>query len=250
VALQNLDVTFALDRAGLVGADGATHAGNYDLAYLRCIPNMVVMAASDEAECRAMLSTGFLHDGPAAIRYPRGAAAASHAASGSTATLAPLPIGKGVLLREGAQRAPAVGLRVAILAFGSMVPMALAAGEALDATVANMRFVKPIDATLLAELAQHHDLLVTVEEGTIMGGAGSACAEALTGTALVRPFLHLGLPDLFVDHGDPVQLLAQYGLSEEGIVSSIRSRLAQLASRRDSAAPGELREPRLVVSNG
>ncbi len=189
VALQNLDVTFALDRAGLVGADGATHAGNYDLAYLRCIPNMVVMAASDEAECRAMLSTGFLYDGPAAIRYPRGTAAASHAASGSTATLAPLAIGKGIVLRDSsaASRSPVAGPRVAILAFGSMVHAALAAGETLDATVANMRFVKPLDAALLVELAQQHDLLVTVEEGAVMGGAGAACAEAIADTALVRP---------------------------------------------------------------
>jgi len=250
VALQNLDVTFALDRAGLVGADGATHAGNYDLAYLRCIPNMVVMAASDEAECRAMLSTSFLHDGPAAIRYPRGAAAASHAASGSTATLAPIAIGKGIVLRESTLHGATAGPRVAILAFGSMVPMALAAGQVLDATVANMRFVKPIDAALLAELAGHHDLLVTIEEGAIMGGAGSACAEALTQTSHVRPFLHLGLPDLFIDHGDPAQLLAQCGLSEEGIVTSIRNRLMQFANRRDSNNSGELREPRLVVSNG
>ena len=251
VALQNLDVTFALDRAGLVGSDGATHAGNYDLAYLRCIPNMVVMAASDEAECRAMLSTAFHHHGPAAVRYPRGAAAVSHAASGSTATLAPLALGKGVVLREttAATRA-AAGPRVAILAFGSMVGPALAAGETLDATVANMRFVKPLDATLLAELAQQHDLLVTVEEGAVMGGAGSACAEALAETLLVRPFLHLGLPDLFIDHGDPAQLLAEQGLSESGIVRSIRERLAGLDGRRDHASSGELREPRLVVSNG
>ena len=252
VALQNLDVTFALDRAGLVGADGATHAGNYDLAFLRCIPNMVVMAASDEAECRAMLSTAFLHDGPAAVRYPRGAAAASHAASGSTATLAPLAMGKGVRLREGtpASRSPTAGPRVALLAFGSMVAPAMAAGEILDATVANMRFVKPIDIDLLRELAQDHDLLVTVEEGAIMGGAGSACAEALASAAIVRPFLHLGLPDLFVDHGDPVQLLVQCGLSEDGIVASVRERLSQLAGRRDPSSAGELREPRLVVNNG
>ena len=253
VALQNLDVTFALDRAGLVGADGATHAGNYDLAYLRCIPNMVVMAASDEAECRAMLSTGFQHPGPAAIRYPRGAAAPSHAASGSTQTLAPLAIGKGVVLREASSArvspaAPAAP-RVAILAFGSMVPVAVAAGEALDATVANMRFVKPIDAALLADLAQRHDLLVTVEEGATMGGAGSACAEALADAAIVRPFLHLGLPDLFVDHGDPVKLLAECGLDEAGVIRSIEERLAKMASRRDPGVT-EVREPRLVVSNG
>ena len=208
------------------------------------------MAASDEAECRAMLTTGFLYDGPAAIRYPRGAAAVSHAASGSTATLAPITIGKGVILREGASAGASAGPRVAILAFGSMVPMALAAGETLDATVVNMRFVKPIDVALLGELAQSHDLLVTVEEGAIMGGAGSACAEALTLTPQVRPFLHLGLPDLFIDHGDPVQLLAQVGLSEDGLVAAVRNRLMQFTNRRDSNNSGELREPRLVVNNG
>jgi 1-deoxy-D-xylulose-5-phosphate synthase len=249
VALQNLDVTFALDRAGLVGADGATHAGNYDLAYLRCIPNMMVMAASDEAECRAMLSTAFLHDGPAAVRYPRGAAAVSHAASGSTATLAPLAIGKGVVLRAlaPAARAPIAGPRVAILAFGSMVTPALAAGEALDATVVNMRFVKPLDTALLVELAQSHDLFVTVEEGAIMGGAGSACAEALADASIVRPILHLGLPDLFIDHGDPALLLSECGLDAEGMVSSIRNRLASIANR---AQASDVREPRLVVNNG
>jgi 1-deoxy-D-xylulose-5-phosphate synthase len=251
VALQNLDVTFALDRAGLVGADGATHAGNYDLAFLRCIPNMMVMAASDEAECRAMLTTGFLYDGPAAIRYPRGAAAASHAASGSTASLAPLAIGKGVLLREIAttNRTGTPAPRVAILAFGSMVGPALAAGEAIDATVANMRFVKPIDAALLADLAQRHDLLVTVEEGSIMGGAGSACAEALAEAGIVRPILHLGLPDQFIDHGDPVALLSECGLDATGIAASITHRLATIASRRDNNQSNEPREPRLVVNN-
>jgi 1-deoxy-D-xylulose-5-phosphate synthase len=253
VALQNLDVTFALDRAGLVGADGATHAGNYDLAFLRCIPNLVVMAASDEAECRAMLSTAFLYDGPAAVRYPRGTAAASHAASGGTGTLAPLAMGKGVVLRDSAiavaTRAPTAGPRVAILAFGSMVGPALAAGEALDATVANLRFVKPLDAELVADLARRHDLVVTVEEGAIMGGAGSACAEALAEAGIVRPVLHLGLPDRFVDHGDPAQLLASLGLDAEGIAASIRARCAQIVSRRDGPN-NEPREPRLVVNNG
>ena len=167
-------------------------------------------------------------------------------------TLAPLAIGKGVVLREGGgngARSPGSGPRVAILAFGSMVGPALSAGETLDATVANMRFVKPIDAALLAELAQHHDLLVTVEEGAVMGGAGSACAEALAQTGTVRAFLHLGLPDLFIDHGDPAQLLAQCGLNEAGLVASVRERLLQMAGRRDAAAPGEAREPRLVVNN-
>ena len=253
VALQNLDVTFALDRAGLVGQDGATHAGNYDLAYLRCIPNMVVMAASDEAECRAMLSTAFLHEGPAAVRYPRGAAAVSHAVSGSTETLAPLMLGKGVVLRESAPRtlvAASTSIRVAILAFGSMVAPAIAAGEALDATVANMRFVKPIDVTLLADIAQKHDLIVTIEEGCIMGGAGSACAEALADAAIVRAILHLGLPDQFIDHGDPALLLADCGLNTDGVIASIRRKLADMNDRRVEPPAGELREPRLVVNNG
>ncbi len=246
VALQNLDVTFALDRAGLVGADGATHAGNYDMAFLRCIPNMVVMAASDEAECRAMLSTAYHHEGPAAVRYPRGTAAASHAASGSVATLAPLALGRGVVLRE-TTRATNTEPRVAILAFGSMVGPALAAGERLDATVVNMRFVKPLDATLLADVAQRHELIVTVEEGAVMGGAGSACAEALADAAIVRPVLHLGLPDRFIDHGDPALLLAGVGLDAAGIAASIDARVAALSNR---PAVNDTREPRLVVNNG
>jgi len=244
VALQNLDVTFALDRAGLVGADGATHAGNYDIAFLRCIPNMVVMAASDEAECRAMLSTGFLHDGPAAIRYPRGAAAAPHATSGSTTALATLPMGKGVVMRESSAASGAA--RVAILAFGSMVQPALAAGETLDATVANMRFIKPLDVELLRALAARHDLLVTIEEGCVMGGAGSACAEALAEAGIASAMLHLGLPDRFIDHGDPALLLAECGLNADGICASIGNRLAERLER----TPIEPREPRLVVSNG
>ncbi len=246
VALQDLDVTFALDRAGLVGADGATHAGNYDLAYLRCIPNMVVMAASDEAECRAMLTTAFQYDGPAAVRYPRGTAAASHAASGSAESLTTLPIGKGVVLREAGHGSRP---RIAILAFGSMVGPALAAGDALDATVANLRFVKPLDAALVGELAQRHDLVVTVEEGCIMGGAGSACAEAMAEAGIVKPVLHLGLPDRFIDHGDPALLLADVGLDAKGLEASVRAKVEAMGFER-GAKPVEPREPRLVVSNG
>lgn len=212
IALQNLDVTFALDRAGLVGADGATHAGNYDLAYLRCIPNMVVMAASDENECRQMLTTGYQYPGPAAIRYPRGAGigAAIHK------ELTVLPIGKAELKRQGK--------KVAILAFGSMVHPSLLAAEALDATVVNMRFIKPMDTDLIKEMAASHDAFVTVEEGCTMGGAGSAVAEALAEAGLAKPVLILGLPDKFVDHGDPALLLAQCGLNAEGIEASIRRR--------------------------
>ena len=226
VALQNLDVTFALDRAGLVGADGATHAGNYDLAYLRCIPNMVVMAASDENECRQMLTTAYHYPGPAAVRYPRGAGVGAQIAE----ALSSIEIGKGEVRRTGKG--------VALLAFGSMVAPSLKAGDELDATVANMRFVKPLDVELVKRLAQEHDFLVTVEEGCIMGGAGAAVMEALAAAGIAKPVLNLGLPDNFIDQGDPQALLASVGLDAKGIAASIRARLV---------AQGE---PRLVVSNG
>ena len=212
VALQNLDVTFALDRAGLVGADGATHAGNYDIAYLRCIPNMVVMAASDENECRQMLTTGYNYPGPAAIRYPRGAGIGAVI----NKELSSLPIGKGEIKRQGA--------KIAILAFGSMVHPALKAAEKLDATLANMRFIKPLDIDLIKELAASHEVLVTVEEACMMGGAGSAVAEALAHAGIAQPLLILGLPDQFIDHGDPTLLLASCGLDAAGIEASIRER--------------------------
>jgi len=226
VALQNLDVTFALDRAGLVGADGATHAGNYDLAYLRCIPNMVVMAASDENECRQMLTTAYHYPGPAAVRYPRGAGVGTPIVE----ALNSIEIGKGEVRRSGK--------KVAILAFGSMVSHSILAGDELDATVANMRFVKPLDVDLVKRLAQEHDLIVTVEEGCIMGGAGAAVMEALAAAGIAKPVLNLGLPDTFIDQGDPVALLSSVGLDAKGIAASIRARLS---------ASGE---PRLVVNNG
>jgi 1-deoxy-D-xylulose-5-phosphate synthase len=224
VALQNLDVTFALDRAGLVGADGATHAGNYDMAFLRCIPNMVIMAASDENECRQMLTTAFEYNGPAAVRYPRGAGI------GATVSkeLAAIPLGKGEIRRSGKG--------IAILAFGTMLAPSLVAAEGLDATVANMRFVKPLDVELVKQLALSHDALVTVEEGAVMGGAGSAVAEALAEAGIARQHLILGLPDKFIDHGDTAQLLALCGLDAAGITAAIRQRFG----------PGE---PRLVVNN-
>jgi 1-deoxy-D-xylulose-5-phosphate synthase len=224
VALQNLDVTFALDRSGLVGADGATHAGNYDIAYLRCIPNMVVMAASDENECRRMLSTAFQYNGPASVRYPRGAGIGAAVAR----DLDPVPFGKGEVRREGKG--------IAILAFGTMVAPSIAAANELNATVANMRFVKPLDIELVKQLAQTHDALVTVEEGAVMGGAGSAVAEALAEAGIVKPILHLGLPDRFIDHGDAAQLLAACGLDAKGIAAAIRKRF-------------DKGEPRLVVNN-
>lgn len=212
VALQNLDVTFALDRAGLVGADGATHAGNYDIAYLRCIPNMVVMAASDENECRQMLSTAYHYQGPAAVRYPRGGGSGVAIDKALTA----LPFGQGELRRQGKG--------IAILAFGSMLAPSLGAAEKMNATVANMRFVKPLDIALLLYLAHTHAALVTVEEGSIMGGAGAAVAEALAAAGCVKALLHLGLPDRFIDHGDATYLLAMCGLNAEGITASIRHR--------------------------
>ncbi len=224
VALQNLDVTFALDRAGLVGADGATHAGNYDIAFLRCIPNMVVMTPSDENECRQMLSTAYRHPGPASVRYPRGVGIGAAV----DASLEAIAMGKGIVRREGKG--------VAILAFGTMVAPALKAGDELNATVADMRFVKPLDAELVARLAATHDLIVTVEEGCVMGGAGSAVAEALAAAGIVKPLLQLGLPDKFIDHGDAQVLLAQCGLDAQGITASIRKRLGAT-------------EPRLVVNN-
>jgi 1-deoxy-D-xylulose-5-phosphate synthase len=224
VALQNLDVTFALDRAGLVGADGATHAGNYDMAFLRCIPNMVIMAASDENECRQMLTTAFQYNGPAAVRYPRGAGVGVTVAK----ELTTIPLGKGEIRRSGKG--------IAILAFGTMLAPSLVAAEALDATVANMRFVKPLDVELVKQLALTHDALVTVEEGAVMGGAGSAVAEALAAAGIARQHLILGLPDKFIDHGDAAQLLALCGLDSAGITAAIRQRFG-------------LGEPRLVVNN-
>jgi 1-deoxy-D-xylulose-5-phosphate synthase len=225
VALQNLDVTFALDRAGLVGADGATHAGNYDMAYLRCIPNMVVMAASDENECRQMLSTAYLHQGPAAVRYPRGGGTGAVVQK----DLATIALGKGEMRREGKG--------IAILAFGSMLAPSLAAADKLNASVANMRFIKPLDVELLKQLADSHDALVTVEEGCIMGGAGSAVAEAMAAAGIVKPLLQLGLPDRFIDHGDVAQLLAACGLDGDGIAASVVQRFGK-------------DQPRLVVNNG
>jgi 1-deoxy-D-xylulose-5-phosphate synthase len=223
VALQNLPVVFAIDRAGLVGADGATHAGAYDLAFMRCIPNMTVMAASDENECRQMLYTALQQPGPSAVRYPRGAGTGV----ATVKQMAALPLGKGEVRRETAQPA---GKRIAILAFGTMVAPSLAAAEQLDATVANMRFVKPLDADLVRQLAESHDYLVTVEEGCVMGGAGSACVEALLASGVMRPVLQLGLPDRFIDHGDPAKLLVECGLDGAGIAKSIRERFLDHAT--------------------
>ncbi|MCF8203891.1 MAG: 1-deoxy-D-xylulose-5-phosphate synthase [Methylotenera sp.] len=225
VAIQNLPVLFALDRAGLVGADGATHAGNYDIAYTRCIPNMAVLTPADENECRQALYTGFLHDGPVTVRYPRGAGVGVVPEAKMTAQ----PWGKGEVRRRGE--------RVAILAFGTLLYPALEAAERLNATVANMRFVKPLDAELVAELARTHDALVTVEDGCIMGGAGSAVTEALNAAGLSIPVLQLGLPDEFIEHGDPAKLMSLCGLDAAGIEASIVKRFgAKPAVVRSSAA--------------
>jgi 1-deoxy-D-xylulose-5-phosphate synthase len=224
VALQDLPVVFALDRGGLVGADGPTHHGAFDHSFLRCIPNLTVMAPSDENECRQMLYTAFTLGGPSAVRYPRGTGPGVEAVKEMTA----LPVGRGEIRREGK--------RVAILAFGSMLKPALEAASDLNATVANMRFVKPIDRDLVFKLATTHDLLVTVEESVVAGGAGSAVAEAVAADGLTVQLMHLGLPDHFVEHGDPQQLLVDCGLDGDGIARAVRERLAQSGLRSGKAA--------------
>ncbi len=220
VAIQNLPVVFALDRAGLVGADGATHAGAYDIAFLRCIPNMSVLTPADENECRQALYTAFMHDGPTTVRYPRG----SGAGAPIQAQMTEIPFGKGEVRRTVQRPAGQGGQRVAILAFGTLLYPALKAAESLDATVANMRFVKPLDVALVSELARTHDAIVTVEEGCVMGGAGSAVQEALAAAGVLIPVLSLGLPDVFVEHGDPAKLMAMCGLDAAGIEQSIQKR--------------------------
>ncbi len=213
VALQDLDVLFAIDRAGLVGEDGPTHAGSYDLSYLRCIPNMIVMAPSDEDETHKLLSTGYHHKGPAAVRYPRGKGPGIEIER----SLDPVPIGRAIRRRKGHS--------VAILAFGSMVKPALGAAEMIDATVADMRFVKPLDQELIGELATSHQLIVTLEENTVMGGAGSAVNEYLVQENYSIPILNLGLPDRFLEHGKVPDMLAEVGLDSDAIATSIRQKL-------------------------
>ncbi len=212
VALQNLPVVFALDRAGLVGADGATHAGAYDIAYIRCVPNLSLACPADERECRQLLSSAFEQNHPVAVRYPRGAGVGVAPLS----DLQGLPFGKGEIRRHGR--------KTAILAFGTLLYPALQVGDKLEATVANMRWVKPLDTELLAQIAREHEQIVTLEEGAIMGGAGSAVMEALQAMGLVRPVLQLGLRDEFIEHGDPAKLLALQGLDAAGIEAAIRQR--------------------------
>ncbi len=216
VALQNLPVVFALDRAGLVGADGATHAGAYDIAFVRCIPNMSMACPADERETRQLLSTAYEQDHPVCVRYPRGAGVGVTPLE----SLEGLPFGKGEMRRESASK------KVAILAFGSLLYPALQAAEALDASVANMRWAKPLDEELLLQIAADHELIVTLEEGCVMGGAGSAVMESLAAHGLSKSVLQLGLPDEFIEHGDPAKLLALQGLDAAGIEASIRKRLA------------------------
>ena len=215
VALQNLPVVFALDRAGLVGADGATHAGAYDIPFLRCIPNMGVACPADENECRRLLSSAFAQDNPVAVRYPRGAGAGAAMEPG----LQPLPYGKGEIRRASNQKSG-----IAILAFGTLLYPALAVAEKLDATVANMRWAKPLDIELLLQIAATHAALVTVEDGAAMGGAGSAVQEALQAAGITVPVLTLGLSDTFIEHGDPAVLMAMQGLDAAGIQKSIENR--------------------------
>jgi 1-deoxy-D-xylulose-5-phosphate synthase len=216
VAIQNLDVLFAMDRAGLVGEDGATHAGAYDLSYMRCIPNLIIMAPSDENETRQLLYTGYQYSGPAAVRYPRGTGTGAVIDKTMTA----LPIGKGLLKRKGS--------KVAILNFGTLLGSALQAGEQLDATVVDMRFVKPLDKEMILGLANSHDLLVTLEENSIAGGAGSAVSEFLAEQAVVMPMLQLGLPDQFIDHANHQQQLEMVGLDAQQILSRIQERLDRI----------------------
>ena len=224
VAIQNLPVVFALDRAGIVGADGATHMGAFDIAFVRCIPNVSLLTPADEAETRQALSAAYAQNHPVAVRYPRGAGAGVPVPT----DLNPMPWGKGEVRRSASYAQPA-GQRVAILAFGTLLYPALKAGEALDATVANMRFVKPLDVGLVKELAEANDLIVTVEEGCVQGGAGSAVAEALAAAGIAKPMLMLGLPDQFIEHGDPGKLLSLCGLDAAGIEQAIRDRLAATA---------------------
>ncbi|MCD8505067.1 MAG: 1-deoxy-D-xylulose-5-phosphate synthase [Burkholderiaceae bacterium] len=216
VALQNLDVTFALDRAGLVGADGATHAGNYDIAYLRCVPNMVIATPSDENEARLLLTTCFQFAGPSAVRYPRGSGVGAKV----TSDLSSVEIGKAVVRRQGK--------RLALLVFGTLLPAAAKVADELDLTLVDMRFVKPIDESLLLELSKIHDGFVTIEEASVMGGAGSAVMETLNSNGVCLPVLQLGLPDEFIDHGDQNLLRSNVGLDEQGILQSVQKRFGKL----------------------
>jgi 1-deoxy-D-xylulose-5-phosphate synthase len=224
VALQNLDVTFAIDRAGVVGPDGATHAGSFDLTFLRCLPNMMIMAPADENECRVMLTTGFRHNGPAAIRYPRGGGPGAVI----NKTLETMPIGKAEVRRRGHG--------IAILSFGAMLAPAAEVAAELDATLVNMRFVKPLDEALILELAKDHDGFVTIEDNAVAGGAGSAVAECLAAHGVTLPILHLGLPDVYLEHGTREEVLSEAGLDLPGIRQAIRTRFPKAGSLSQASA--------------
>jgi 1-deoxy-D-xylulose-5-phosphate synthase len=228
VAIQNLPVAFAVDRGGLVGPDGATHAGSFDLTFLRCIPNLAVLAPADENECRQMLHSALAHDGPAAVRYPRG----SGPGTPVDAALTGVPWGRAELRREGRSG-------TALLAFGSMVAPAAEAAEALDATLVNMRFVKPLDTEAVLRVARSHELLVVVEENVVAGGAGAAVAEALAAHGVQVPLRLLGLPDRFVEHGGREELLAELGLDAAGIQAAVRRALAEAAGPVRMATTGK-----------
>ena len=217
VTLQDLDVLFAIDRAGLVGEDGPTHHGAYDISYMRCIPNIVIMTPSDENECRQMLNTGYHHKGPAAVRYPRG----SGTGAPIDAPLEVLPMGKGVIRRE-ATASDKAKPKVAILAFGSPLAAALRAAEVVDATVADMRFVKPIDEELIERLSEENDLLITVEENARMGGAGSAVLEFMASRGLNAKVELLGIPDRYIEHDSPAHQMLDAGIDEASILAAVR----------------------------
>jgi len=224
--LQKLPMVLALDRAGIVGADGPTHAGVYDIPFLRCVPNISIACPADENECRMLLSTAHAQDHTVAVRYPRGSGAGTAINPG----LETLPYGRGELRRQGQG--------VAILAFGTMLYPALQAALPLNASVANMRWAKPFDTELLLSLAQSHDALVTVEEGALMGGAGSAVLEALQDAGITIPVLRLGVPDVFTEHGDPNHILASLGLNAEGIEASVRERFGDCLQAADPDSKG------------
>jgi 1-deoxy-D-xylulose-5-phosphate synthase len=229
VALQKLPMVLALDRAGIVGADGPTHAGVYDIPFLRCIPQVSIACPADENECRMLLSTAHAQDHTVAVRYPRGAGAGTAMSTG----LSTLPFGKGEIRRQGKG--------VAILAFGTLLYPALQAANALNTTVVNMRWAKPLDTELLLQVAASHDALVTLEEGALMGGAGSAVLEALQDACVNIPVLRLGIPDVFTDHGDPSKIMSMLGLDSAGIEASIRQRFIHMLNTDDTAAVSNLK---------
>jgi len=233
VAIQNLPVVFAMDRAGIVGADGATHIGAYDIAFIRCVPNMSLIAPADEAECRQALTTAFRQDHPVAVRYPRGTGVGVAPAT----DLSALPWGKAELRRSTGKPSAVGGPRIAILAFGTLLYPALKAAEKLDATVVNMRFVKPLDVEMVLQIARTHEAIVTIEEGSVMGGAGSAVGECLAANGLALPMLQLGLPDKVLEHGDPQTLLSMCGLDAAGIEQAVQQRFGtRLTVVRPAAA--------------